>query len=118
VLFQFSGPVRATSAVIQPVVLSYDTDVTYYTGTAASNLNLTGVSLSGLSGLGLTNRQDNDTNSSGRTVTLSGIQGNSLLFGARVGSDNDYFDISSLTVSSAQTSSGDQTVRLSRQRLA
>jgi hypothetical protein len=101
VLFQFDTPVVADTVTIQPYG-TWDRDVTYYTGNTANSLDLTGKTLAQLNGIGLTDRQNDDstTSSLARMVTLSSIQGNALLFGARVGGDNstDYFKISGLTV--------------------
>ena len=101
VLFQFATLVIPDTVKIQPYG-TWDRDVTYYTGDTANNLDLTGKTLTQLAGLGLTDLQNDDStvSSLGRIVTLSSIQGNSLLFGGRVGGDSsaDYFKISGLTV--------------------
>ena len=100
VLFQFSSAVTPLTVTIQPYG-TWDRDVTYYTGNAASGLNLNGVTLAGLSGLGLTNVQNDDSSVSSNARTVNLISGgvNSILFGARVGGDNyaDYFKIAGLT---------------------
>jgi len=107
VLFQFSSLVSGVSININPYG-TWDRSVTYYTGDAASGLNLDGATLAGLSALGLTNMQNNEStvSSTGRTVTLISGAVNSILFGARVNDPADipsYFKISELsaTVSSA-----------------
>src|SRR5580700_5798843 len=46
VLFQFSSPVTPSTVTIQPYG-TWDRDVTYYTGNAATGLNLNGVTLAG-----------------------------------------------------------------------
>jgi hypothetical protein len=102
VLFQFSSVITSPITITITPYGTYDRDVTYYTGNAASGLNLTGDALSGLSALGLTNVQNSDStvSSNSRTVTLNVSGGvNSILFGARVGGDSndDYFKINGLT---------------------
>lgn len=106
ILVQFSKSIVLPSFTIQPYG-TYDRDVTYYTGNAASGLNLTGVALSGLSALGLTNTHNDDStvSSNARIVDLITGAVNTILFGARVGGDSnsDYFKIAGFdaTVSSA-----------------
>lgn len=99
VLFQFSAPVSSISVVISPYG-TYDRDVTYYTGNASSSLDLTGDSLSSLSGLGFGSaiNDDSTVSSNPRTVTVTSGDITSLLFGARVGGDSysDYFKITSM----------------------
>jgi len=102
VLFQFSSIITSPITITITPYGTYDRDVTYYTGNAASGLNLSGDALSGLSGVGLNNVQNSDStvSSSSRTVTLSVSGGvNSILFGAGVGGDAnaDYFKINGLT---------------------
>ncbi len=100
VLAQFSSTVNPSTITIQPYG-TWDRDVTYYTGNAAAGLNLNGATLAGLSALGLTNVHNDDStvSSNQRTVTLISGGVNSILFGARVGGDNnpDYFKIAGLT---------------------
>jgi hypothetical protein len=101
VLFQFSTAITSPITITLTPYGTYDRDVTYYTGNAASGLNLSGDAPSGLSALGLTNVHNDDSTVSDatRTVTLN-ITGavNSILFGARVGGDDhqDYFKINGL----------------------
>jgi hypothetical protein len=104
ILFHFSAAVDPLSVVINPFG-TYDRDVTYYVGDLMDPLNLTGVSLSGLSALGFTGPTNSDSTASEdpRTVTLTSGFVNSLLFGSRVGSGKDMaidrFKISSLSAS-------------------
>ncbi len=102
VLFQFSSVLTSPITITITPYGTYDRDVTYYTGTAASGLNLTGDALSGLSAVGLGNMQNSPSSisSSTRTVTLTISGGiNSILFGAAVAGDSnpDYFKINGLT---------------------
>jgi hypothetical protein len=100
VLFQFSAAVDPASIRIDPYG-NYDRDVSYWVGTAATPLNLTGSTLGGLGALGFGSRMDSDagTSNSARDVSIEGGVVNSILFGARVGSDqDDYFKIISMIV--------------------
>lgn len=102
-LFQFSKPVDPLSIVIDPAG-TYDRDVTYYTGNTTNPLNLSGVTLAGLSSLGLVGPTHDASTISGdpRTVSLTSPFVNTVLFGARIygsGADSfeDRFKIASLT---------------------
>ncbi len=102
VLFQFSSIITSPITITITPYGTYDRDVTYYTGNAASGLNLTGDALSGLSAIGLSSVRNDDSTVSDhtRTVTLNVSGGvNSILFGARVNGDSspDYFKINGLT---------------------
>jgi len=108
VLFQFSSLITSPITITITPYGTYDRDVTYYTGNAASGLNLTGDALSGLSALGLTDVQNSDSivSSSTRTVTLNVSGGvNTILFGARVNGDSyaDYFKINGLSANVSPT---------------
>jgi MYXO-CTERM domain-containing protein len=106
VLFQFSSVITSPITITITPYGTYDRDVTYYTGNAASGLNLTGDALSSLSAAGLSNMQNSPStvSSSPRTVTLTLNGGiNSILFGAAVDGDShpDYFKINGLTANVA-----------------
>ena len=112
VLFQFSTAVNPISVTIRPYG-TFDRDVTYFTGNAANNLNLSGTSLSGLGALGFSAavNDDSSVSSSARTVSLISNSANSLLFGARSGGDAnpDYFKIAGLTLDTIPPAAGGQT---------
>lgn len=97
VLFQFSAAIDPTRVTINPAG-NYDRDVSYWTGTTTNPLNLTGKNLTNLAGLGFGSRVDNegDTGSSARDVTIVSGLVNSLLFGADIFEDNDWFKITSI----------------------
>lgn len=101
VLFQFSAPFTVTGITIDPYAPdNADRDVSYWIGTAAPALNLTGLGTVNLGALGF-GSINNTSNSAGLgvlTVPLSGT-GNSLLFGPQFGQGDldDYFKIAGLT---------------------
>lgn len=99
VLFQFSAAVDPLRVRIDPAG-NYDRDVSYWTGTAANPLNLTGKTLSDLAALGFGNQiNDNSTqNNNARDVNLNSDLANSLLFGASAltGDRDDWFKITSI----------------------
>ncbi len=93
-LLQFSTPVFPQSIIIQPYGY-YDSDVTYFLGNTSSSLNLTGLTVSDLPGVGFGTAKyspgnvDNDP----RTVNItSNTPVNSILFGARLSSGGDRYD--------------------------
>jgi hypothetical protein len=108
VLFQFSSPVNLASIVVDPYG-TFDRDVTYWTGSATSGLNLAGKTLASLTSgplnwSGPTNVL-NTVGSGGLSVALTGNSVNSLLFGATTlngYTGDDYFKITGLTVNPAQ----------------
>lgn len=102
-LFLFSAPLELIAITIDPFG-AWDRDVTYYTGTnVSSSVNLTGVSLAGLAGLGFSGPTHNDSTASAdpRSVVINGSGLNAVLFGARLGGDSyvDRFKIQSMTAS-------------------
>ena len=101
-LFQFSSPVALKQIVLDPGGTSFDRDVSYWVGNLSGSLN--GLGLSGLAGLGFGSRQDvlNSAGSSALTLSLTGSDVTSLLFGARTAlspstAEDDRFYIRSLT---------------------
>ena len=99
VLFQFSKPVDPSSMNIASTS-GGDTDVSYWLGGNAGNLNLTGLTTS-LTGLGFGTRNDNtSTSTTSRTVDLTtGVPAgsvNAILFGAKYGDTNDFFKIAGM----------------------
>jgi len=101
-LFQFSSPVALKQIVLDPGGTSFDRDVSYWVGNLSGSLN--GLGLSGLAGLGFGSRQDvlNSAGSSALTLSLTGSDVTSLLFGARAAlspstAEDDRFYIRSLT---------------------
>jgi hypothetical protein len=101
VLFQFSTPVDPLSITINPFG-TYDRDVSYWTGNTASGLNLSGLSIGSLAGLGFGGKIDDTTSASGnpRTVDLTSGAVNSVFFGAQYGAGDldDRFKIESMSV--------------------
>jgi hypothetical protein len=98
-LFQFSAPVSPVSITINPYGF-FDRDVTYYAGSTAMPLDLTGNRLSDLSGLGFGAAINSDAaaGSGPLAVPLPADPVNSILFGARIGNDrDDWFKITSLS---------------------
>lgn len=97
VLFQFSAAIDPTTVTIDPAG-TYDRDVSYWTGTATNPLNLSGKNLGNLAGLGFGSRVDNagSTSSSSRDVTIVSGLVNSLLFGADIFDNDDWFKITSI----------------------
>lgn len=101
VLFQFSAPVDPLLVRIDPVSNNpdFDRDVSYWVGTAANPLNLTGLTSAGLAGLGFGSRIDNNgtADDDPRDVSLTSGLVNSLLFGANAVTDqDDWFKITSI----------------------
>ena len=101
-LFQFSAPVDLKQIVLHPGGTSFDRDVSYWVGNLSASLN--GLGLSGLAGLGFGSRQDvlNSAGSAALTLSLTGSDVTSLLFGARAAlspstAEDDRFYIRSLT---------------------
>ena len=100
-LFQFSAPVNLKQIVIDPGGTAFDRDVSYWIGNLSGSLN--GIGLSGLAGLGLGTRLDLPNTSGSSTITLS-LTGNnvtSLLFGTQAAlttttAENDRFYVRSL----------------------
>ncbi len=102
VLFRFDRTVDLSSVFLDPSNKEFDMDVTYWFGNVASDVSLTGKTLSGLSSLGFGNAIHDDTSPSKnvRRVSLtSPVNGvNALLIGARVGggSVHDRFKIAAV----------------------
>ena len=100
-LFQFSTAVDPLTITINPYG-AFDRDVTYFVGNTASGLNLGGLTLGGLAGLGFGSAINNDSTISdnARAVSLVSNQVNSVLFGARLNGDSDIdrFKIAGMTV--------------------
>lgn len=98
VLFQFSAAIDPLSVRIDPVG-NYDRDVSYWTGTTANPLNLSGKSLNNFTSLGFGAHFNDDSTQSNKARDVSIVSGlaNSLIFGADIFSDNDWFKISSIT---------------------
>ncbi len=112
VLFTFSGPVNSISFTVTPAG-NYDTDVTWYSRTLASVINITGSSLSNLtSNLGYTQGGDDKAGSgAAHTFTVTGSGITSVLLGAKVSGNTDgldYFKITSMdgSIPSGVTPSG------------
>lgn len=107
VLFQFSTPIELASITIDPFAPSdADRDVSYWEGTAANPLNLTGKTVANLTGLGFGGifNVSNSASLNPITVPLNGsTYTNSLLFGAQYGQGDldDYFKISGLSATTA-----------------
>jgi hypothetical protein len=101
VLFEFSTPVDPSTVHITSTS-SGDLDVSYWLGgTAGQNMNLTGLTTAGLSGLGFGAINGSDGTPVGtRDVDLTaGIPAgtvNAILFGAKNGDNDDYFKIGSM----------------------
>lgn len=104
VLFQFSSAVDPTTVRIDPYG-TYDRDVSYWTGTLANALNLTGKSLTDLAGLGFGGPTNDDAGASNdaRDVSIGGGVVNGLLFGASTLSNDldDFFKITSIAFDEA-----------------
>ena len=100
VLFQFSTAVTSVSITIDPVC-DCNTDASYYAG---NGLNPFGKTLTQLGTATTSNETTADTT---RTVTLTGLGGGvtSVLFGASILGNDDYFKIESLSVTEATTTS-------------
>lgn len=97
VLFQFSAAIDPLSVRIDPAG-NYDRDVSYWTGTAANPLNLDGKTLNNLAALGFGSQVNDDSSKSTNARDVSIVSGlaNSLLFGADIYSDDDWFKITSI----------------------
>jgi len=92
VLFHFSSPVTAVSIVIDPVC-DCNTDASYIAG---NNLSPSGDTLAQLGTFTTNNETTPDVT---RTITISGLNDvNSLLFGASILGNDNYFKIQSITV--------------------
>jgi hypothetical protein len=103
ILFQFTVPVFIEFVVIDPWG-TWDRDVAYYLGNAPSGLNLSGVTLGGLAGLGFGPETVSNGTKSGapRTVTIGDGPYNALLFGvprAHGKKGDDYFKVFALSAS-------------------
>ncbi len=101
VLFQFSHPIDPLIVRIDPVSNNpaFDRDVSYWVGTTANPLNLTGGNLAGLGALGFGARIDDDgsASSDARNVSITSGLVNALLFGANAVTDqDDWFKITSI----------------------
>lgn len=107
VLFQFSSLVDLTNIVIDPFAPSTaDRDVSYWFGTSANPLNLTGDGVSGLAGDGFGGivNVNNSASLNPITIPFSGVNyGNSLFFGAQYGQGDldDYFKITSIAATTS-----------------
>jgi hypothetical protein len=97
-LFLFSEPVDISSVRVDPHGV-WDRDVSYYLGTVATPLSLTGISFAGLGALGFGAAiSDVSTVSGGfRDVGISGGFVNAMLLGGYLGETDDYFKIRGLT---------------------
>ncbi|MCX6629959.1 MAG: PEP-CTERM sorting domain-containing protein [Candidatus Solibacter sp.] len=106
VLLEFSAPVDPASVDITSTS-SGGLDVSYWLGgTAGQNLNLTGSLTSSLAGLGFGLINDNPTALTGsRTVDLTGGVPagtvNAILFGGKLGDNNDFFKVGGMAGSTA-----------------
>lgn len=104
VLFVFSETVRLDALTIDPFGL-FDRDVSFWVGSTANPLNLTGITFAGLPGIGFGPQQDslNGIGTGPLTIGLGGIEGNALLVGARYPADGlvDKFKIRSIVTSPA-----------------
>jgi hypothetical protein len=104
VLFRFEGPVALQSLVVDPTG-SWDRDVSFWVGTVDPLVNLTGVPLANLAGLGFGGRIDvfNSPGESALPVSLGGLIGNAILVSALSPPDGsaDRFKIRSLTAGPA-----------------
>lgn len=95
VLFVFDKNVDLSSVFLNPSGNTFDTDVTYWFGNVAQDVDLTGISsqerLEAL-GFGSAFNDDTSPSSSTRSVALTTpVDGvNALLVGARIGGDSDF----------------------------
>ncbi|MDP1687187.1 MAG: exosortase-dependent surface protein XDP1 [Hydrogenophaga sp.] len=98
VLFQFSAAVDPTIVTINPSGERFDLDASYWTGTT-TNLSLAGKTLNNLDDVGLGDRKgsEGDKSSSPRNVTINSGLVNSMLFGADIFDNDDWFKIASIT---------------------
>jgi hypothetical protein len=103
ILFQFSGAVDPLTITLDPVIFQ-EMDNFYWTGTATNPLNLTGVTVGGLAGLGFTNTGFNDNVSGFDPVTLpiNSPFVNSMLFGPEQSSNDDKFKVAAMTVNTPE----------------
>ena len=105
ILFEFSTPVDPTTVKVTTTTSGGgDTDASYWLGgNAGQNLNLTGLSISNLAGLGFGAQINSDAANLGQgasrdiPIPPAGTFVNKMLFGARLGHDNDYFKITSMS---------------------
>lgn len=98
VMFHFSAMVTSVSITVTPVC-NCDTNASYYVGNGFSPMGQTLLQLGGA-----TNSTEGSKNTT-RTITLTGL-GNgvdSVLFGASVIGNNNFFKIESLSVTQAAT---------------
>lgn len=104
VLFRFEGPVALQSLVVDPTG-SWDRDVSFWVGTVDPLVNLAGVPLANLAGLGFGGRIDvfNTPGDAALPVSLGGLIGNAILVSALSPPDGsaDRFKIRSLTAGPA-----------------
>ena len=96
VLFTFSSPVTSVSITINPVC-NCDTDASYYVGNGINPLGST------LAALGAATTSDETTKDVTRTINLTGLGSGvtSVLFGASILGNDNYFKIQSLSVTEA-----------------
>jgi PEP-CTERM motif len=99
VLFQFSSAVMSVTVTIDPVC-DCNTDASYYVGNGLNPLGKT------LAQLGTATTSNETTADTTRTVTLTGLGGGvtSVLFGASILGNDNYFKIESLSVTEPTTS--------------
>jgi hypothetical protein len=104
VLFRFDSVLTLKSLVVDPVGV-WDRDVSFWVGTVDPLLNLAGVPLANLAGLGFGGRIDvfNGPGESALPVSLGGLVGNAILVSALSPPDGsaDRFKIRSLTAGPA-----------------
>ena len=89
-MFSFSSAVEGLVIGIDPYG-AWDRDVTFFKGMAAGPLNLTGISMAALNGIGLSGPTHSNSTVSDdpRTVSLNGGTTRTVLFGARAGEGAD-----------------------------
>jgi hypothetical protein len=106
VRFHFSSPVDSLSITVTPVC-NCDTNASYITG---NNISLMGETLAQVGTFSTSTEASKDT---ARTITLSNLGGvNTLVFGAALSGNNNYFKIESLSVTGSSAAPEPATLAL------